>query len=285
MSGVVVPTRGTASRRGAGPAVWLAAAFLVLLAVAVLAPQVLAPGNPLATDPPAAFTPPGPAHWFGTDASGRDVATRVVHGARASLTIGVLATAIGVGLGLALGLLGARLVPGLAGRVLDTASTRFTEVMLAFPGLVLALFVITLYGPGPVTVTIAVGLSTAPGYARIIRAQVRQVASSGYVEAERLLGRPWPGIVARTIVPNAVWPLVAVVTLGIGQAVVWASALSYLGFGVAPPAPEWGAMLSDGRTYLTTAWWMSVFPGLAIVATALATASLGRFWQRRVRER
>ncbi|QTX04679.1 ABC transporter permease [Agromyces archimandritae] len=249
----------------------LAGAFAVALVLACLAPGLLAPGDPLAISPAEAFTPPGPAHWLGTDESGRDLYTRLVHGAASSLLIGVAATAIGLSIAIPLGL-----AAGLGGRAADFAVGRLLEVLFAFPGLLLALLVIVLAGPGPLTATIAVGLSTAPGYARIIRGQVMQLRSTGYVEAARVLGRgPWR-IVAGTILPNLARRLLVLATLGIGQAVVWAATLSFLGLGAEPPAPEWGAMLNAGRTYIQTAWWMTVVPGLAIVATIVSATVLGR---------
>jgi len=259
-----------------GAAQWVAVGFLVLLLVAAVAPWLLAPGDPLAIAPAEAFRPPGWGHPFGTDESGRDIYTRVVHGTGSSLVIGVAATAIGIALALVLGMAAA-----LGGRIVDFGVSRLLEVLFAFPGLLLALLVITIYGPGIVTSTIAVGLATAPGYARIIRAQTRAVATAPYVEAAVVLGRSRTRILARHILPNAVLPVFVLVTLGIGQAIVWAAALSYLGLGAEPPAPEWGAMLFAGKNYLATAWWMTFFPGLAIVLAAAATTVLGRALQKR----
>ncbi|GAA1842989.1 ABC transporter permease [Agromyces salentinus] len=249
----------------------LALAFVAFLAVATFAPGLLQTTDPDAIAPRDAFEPPSWAHWFGTDESGRDVYSRVVEGTAASLLIGVSATAIGLALGLLLGGLA-----GLGGRVLDFAVGRVNEVLFAFPGILLALLIIVLWGPGPVTATIAVGLSTAPGYARIIRGELVRVRTSSYVEAARVLGHGRARVLVRHILPNALAPLVVLATLGIGQAVVWASALSYLGLGAQPPAAEWGAMLSAGRIYITTAWWLTVFPGLMIVVTTITTTMLGR---------
>lgn len=249
----------------------LALAFAGFLVVAIVAPGLLETAPPDAIAPRDAFQPPSAAHWFGTDESGRDVYSRVVAGTAASLAIGAAATAIGLTLGLLLGALAA-----LGGRVLDFLIGRVNEVLFAFPGILLALLVIVLWGPGPVTATVAVGLSTAPGYARIIRGELLSIRDSGYVEAARVLGHGRTRILGRHILPNALVPVAALATLGIGQAVVWASSLSYLGLGAQPPAAEWGAMLSAGRTYITTAWWLTVFPGLMIVLTTLATTVLGR---------
>lgn len=257
---------------GLGPGAWIALAVIALIVISALAPGLLAPGDPLAVHPSEAFRPPSPAHPFGTDEVGRDTWLRVIHGAGPSLIIGISATLIGLALALVLGLAAA-----LGPRWLDFGVNRLLEVLFALPGLVLALLLITAFGPGVVTSTIAVGLATAPGYARMIRTQTVRIARSGYVEAERVLGRsPWR-VLTRRVLPNLVVPLFVIATLGVGQAVVWASSLSYLGLGVAPPAAEWGAMLNAGRTYLaTSAWWLTFFPGTAIVATAVATTVLSR---------
>ena len=256
----------------------VAGAFVVFLLAATVAPDLVATQDPNEIAPADAFQSPSLAHWFGTDESGRDVYSRVVAGTATSLLIGVTATAIGLALGLALGVLAS-----FGGRIADFSVNRLVEVLFAFPGLLLALLVIVVYGPGPVTATVAVGLSTAPGYARIIRGQLVAIRSSQYVEAARVLGRSPARILSRHVLPNALIPLFVLATLGIGQAIVWAAALSYLGLGAQPPAAEWGAMLAAGRTYLATAWWMTVFPGLMIVGTTIATTVFGRALTRRGR--
>jgi peptide/nickel transport system permease protein len=258
---------------------WVALVILAFLLLAALFPGLLAPGDPLAIHPLQSFRGPSIGHPFGTDESGRDIYTRIVHGTRGSLLIGVSATAVGVGLALVLGLLA-----GLGPRWLDFGTTRFLEVLFAFPGLLLALLFIVVYGPGVVTSTIAVGLATAPGYARIIRSQVLVVRRAPYLEAATVLGRGGWSRLWRHLLPNVAGSLFVLVTLGIGQSIVWASSLSYLGLGAVPPAAEWGAMLSAGRTYITSFWWMTFFPGLFIVLGALATTLLGRSLQQRRRD-
>jgi peptide/nickel transport system permease protein len=282
MTALVEPPRGRA-RVGAGVTAPEAVAglALALVVLAALAPQVLAPGDPLAVSPADAFTAPSLAHPFGTDESGRGIWTRVVHGAGASLSIGAAATLIGTGLGVLLGVAAGFGGGRLPGRIADVGVSRLLEVLFALPGLLLALVVIAFTGPGAVPATIAVGLATAPGYARIVRSQVVRVRRSAMVEAAVVLGRRPLTVLLRHVLPNALAPVVVLATLGLGQAVVWASSLSYLGLGAPPPAPEWGAMLSAGRTYATTAWWMTVFPGLAVVVTAAAATVLGRGFARR----
>lgn len=249
----------------------LSLAVLLILLVAAVWPQLLTTGSPTAIAPEHAFAPPGPDAIFGTDASGRDVFTRVVHGSGKSLGIAAAATGIGMGLALLLGFgsaLGPRWVDGVLGRVI--------EVLFALPSLVLALLLVAVLGAGLRSSVIAVGLATAPGYARILRARAQSVARSPYVLASRLEGRTATGVFGRHVLPNTMLPLIAVATLGVGQAIIWVSALSYLGLGALPPSPEWGAMLNDGRLYITTAWWMTVAPGLVITVTATALTVLGR---------
>jgi peptide/nickel transport system permease protein len=249
----------------------VAGVILLLVVLSAVAPGLIAPRDPLAIAPADAFAAPSFAHPFGTDDSGRDLFSRVVHGAGASLLIGLAATAIGTALGIVLGV-----AAGVGSRATDAAVSRLLEVLFALPGLLLALVIIAFTGPGPIPATLAVGLATAPGYARIFRTQIRRVRSSEMVEAARVLGRSPFFVLSRHILPNALAPVLVLATLGVGQAVVWASSLSYLGLGSPPPAPEWGAMLEAGRTYLSVAWWMTVFPGLAIVLTAASTTVLGR---------
>ncbi|PCN47473.1 peptide ABC transporter permease [Curtobacterium sp. 'Ferrero'] len=259
-----------------GAAGWAAAAVVVLAVVAAVAPALLGGAHPLAVHPEDALLPPSWAHPFGTDESGRDVLARVVAGTRASLVVGLAATVVGTVAGTVLGL-----AAGVGGRIVDAVIGRVTEVAFALPLLLVALVVIAVTGPGPVPAVLAVGFATAPGYARIVRASVLAARGSQVVETAVLLGRSPASTLVRHVLPRALWPLVAVGTLGVGQAVVWASALSYLGVGTPPPAPEWGAMLADGRTYLQTAPWMSTFPGLAIVVLATAVTVLGRAVRRR----
>ncbi|CAN5116579.1 ABC transporter permease [soil metagenome] len=260
------------------PTVIVSLVILAFLALAAVAPNLLAPGDPLAIHPLASFRPPSFVHPFGTDESGRDIYTRIIHGAGASILIGLSATAIGVGLAIIFGLLA-----GLGPRWVDFGTTRFLEVLFAFPGLLFALLFIVIFGPGVLTSTIAVGLATAPGYSRIIRSRVLVVRRAPYLEASLVLGRSRFFRVTRHLLPNVAGALFVLVTLGIGQSIVWASSLSYLGLGAVPPAAEWGAMLSAGRTYISSFWWMTFFPGLFIVLTAAATTLLGRGLQERVR--
>jgi peptide/nickel transport system permease protein len=247
---------------------------LAFFVIAALAPGLLTSADPLAIDLGAALQAPGAEHWFGTDQSGRDLYTRVVYGTRESLLIGLGATALAMGIAAVLGV-----TAGLGGRFADGLINRGLEVLFAFPVLLLAMLFVTIYGPSVTTQIVAVGLGTAPGYARMIRGQVLAVRNSGYVEAAHALGHSHWQVLRQHVFPNAMRPLIAVITLGVGQSIVWASGLAFLGLGVAPPSPEWGALLDAGRMFITRAWWLEVMPGLAIVALALAATSLGRHLQ------
>ncbi|MEV8453254.1 ABC transporter permease [Streptomyces sp. NPDC052095] len=259
---------GTGTRR---VAVVAACGVLVLLAVAVAFPGLIAPRPPDDTDVVAAFSPPGGSHPFGTDELGRDVLSRVVYGARPSLAIGLGATVLGALAGLVVGLLAA------AGpRLCDRVLMRGLDVLLAFPELLLALLVVTVVGSGTVNVLVAIGIATVPTYARLVRGQALPAVRSPFAEAAKVLGIRRPVIVVRHVLPHVTGPLLALATVGTGTAVISGSALSFLGLGTPPPAAEWGSMLSDGREFLATAWWTATFPGLAIVAVVLSVTVLGR---------
>jgi peptide/nickel transport system permease protein len=258
----------------------LAIGFLALMIVAALVPQLFAHGDPLAIVPRDAFHPPGWAHWFGTDQSGRDIYSRVIHGARLSLFVGLAATALAMSIAIVLGLLG-----GLGGLRTDRGVGWLLEVLFAFPSLVLALLFVAIFGSGIGPLIIATGLGAAPGYARMVRGQVLAVRNAGYIEAARALGHPTRRIIWRQLLPNAMRPLIVTLTMGVGQAIVWASALSFLGLGARPPTPEWGTMLSMGRDFIANAWWLTFFPGLFIVLTTLSTTVAGRYLQQRLEGR
>lgn len=270
--------RPTAQRLGA--AGWVSLAFVLILALCAMAPGLLAPYEPLAIDPRGAFAAPSPSHPFGTDDSGRDVLSRVIFGARDSLTIGVTATLAGLAAGLVLGSVAGgsrsrRLGP------LRYVGDRLIEALFAFPGLLLALLLISVRGPGVASVVIAVAISTAPGYARMVRGGVRQMLGAGSVEAARLQGDGAIRVWSTLILPETLRPVLVLATLGIGHAVILAAALGFLGLGTPPPAPEWGAMLNAGRPYLTKAWWLTFFPGLAILTVGIACTMLGRAFERK----
>jgi peptide/nickel transport system permease protein len=251
--------------------------FVLLVAVAAIAPRVLTHRSPTGIDIQHTLLAPSLSHPFGTDDSGRDLYTRVVYGARESLGIGLGATGLAMAIALLFGF-----IAGLAGGVVDVVINRILEVAFAFPVLLLALLLISIYGPSLSTEIIAVGIGSAPGYARMVRGQVMNVRKAAYIEAAGALGHRRVSVIRRHLFPNAIRPLVAMMTLGVGQSIVWASGLAFLGLGVAPPSPEWGALLDSGREYITTQWWLEIMPGLVIVLVALSVTSLGRTLQHRL---
>lgn len=258
------------------PGLVLAWIFIGWLLVAFLLPQVLAPGDPLDVDPMRTFIAPGLEHWFGTDESGADIYTRVVHGARASLVIGLAATVIGLTLGVTVGLLA-----GLGNRWVEATLMRFLDVGLAVPELLLALVVIGIIGGGTFNAIVAIGVGSVAYYARIVRAQAHKVRSAAYVEAARTLGFSHSKVLFRHILPNSIKPVLLLATIGVGGAIGAGASLSFLGLGTPPPAPEWGAMLSVGRNFISNAPWLIVIPSAFLVATVLSITVIGRDLQRR----
>ena len=269
--------RGTRFLRSVPIGIWIAATIVFVFVVAAIVPELLETHDPYSINLVGRLAAPSSAHLFGTDQLGRDLYSRVIAGTRQSLLIGVGSTVLALILALILGMLA-----GLGGRVADTFVSRIIDVAFAFPVLFLALMVVTVYGANVASTLVAVALGTTAGYARMIRGQLIAVRDAGYVEAARVTGHPFPRIVWRHIMPNALRPLLALFTLGIGNSIIWASGLSFLGLGVPPPAPEWGALLDAGRDYTTIAWWLEVMPGLAIVLLAVSVTVLGRHVQARL---
>jgi peptide/nickel transport system permease protein len=243
--------------------------LVALIAVALLAP-VLAPRDPVRINPPDALKPPGNDFWFGTDQFGRDVFSRVIWGARISLRVGVIAVLISVGGGVPLGL-----AAGYYGGWLDMAVMRLIDLLLAFPGILLALVVVTILGPGLSNVMLAVGIYGIPSYARVVRGSVLVVRGQPFVEAAQALGCPTVRVVVRHLLPNVVAPIIVLSSLNVAGAILTSAALSFLGLGAQPPTPEWGALLNAGRDWVRDAWWLTTFPGLAIMLTVLAINMLG----------
>lgn len=268
----VVTARPSSGRRVPPAGVLAAALMLALLVLAALFPWLLTAASPLQTDATAALQGPSATHPFGTDQSGRDVFARVIYGARYSLAVGLGATVLALGAGLVIGI-----SAGLAPRFLDGALSRTIDVLMAFPEFLLALVVIAVIGTGEVSIVFAVALAAVPAYARVARIQTMVVSRAGYVRAARSLGVHPFAVVVRHIIPNTLGPLWVMATIGVGTAIVSAAGLSFLGLGPQPPTPEWGVILSEGRNFLATAWWIAVFPGLAITAAVVALSTLGRY--------
>jgi peptide/nickel transport system permease protein len=238
--------------------------LLVLTMMAIFAPRV-APYDPTKTNYGDALQAPTMKHLLGTDNYGRDIFSRIVHGARLSMSVGILSVAIGAGVGVILGLLS-----GYYGRHVDNVIMRVMDAMLAFPGILLAMAVVATLGSGLTNVMIAVGIASIPGFARMVRGSVLSAKENVYVDAARVSGCGNGRIMARHILPNVFAPLLTYATLRVSIAILSAASLNFLGLGAQPPTPEWGVMLADGRDYLRQYWWLGTFPGLAIMMTTLS---------------
>lgn len=266
-----------ARRRGPvrRPPVAVALAVLAVLAVAAAVPGAFGLPDPNAVELGAAFAEPSSAHPFGTDRLGRDVLSRVVHGARTSLLIGLGATGIALAAGALIGVLA-----GFGHRVVGGVLMRVVDVLASVPELLLALVTIVVLGTGATNVAAAVGIANIPSFARLVRAQVLVVRGAEFVDAARTLGRRPAWTALRHVLPNALGPVLALAAITSGGAVVAGAGLSYLGFGPGPPSPEWGSMLVDGQRFLAEAPWVVAFPGLAIVAVVVSAGVLGRALRR-----
>ena len=256
------------------PGFSLAVLIVLFALVSALVPQLLSSYDPYATSPTDKLTAPNLAHWFGTDEVGRDLYTRVVYGSSLSVQAALLAVGIALVGGLGLGVLS-----GFAGGRIDAVIMRFVDVLLALPGLLLALAIVTAIGFGTVPVAIAVGVGIIPGFARTTRAEVLRVKTLPYVEAARLGGASWGRTLLRHILPNAWGPVAVLATLDFGAAILATAGLSFLGFGAAPPAAEWGTLIANGRHFLITAPWVSLLPGLFVVAVVFSLNHIARTFE------
>ncbi len=252
--------------------------LLVLLGVAasaVLAP-ILAPYDPTAQEithrlkPPAWSAPGARMNALGTDHLGRDILSRIIFGARISLIIGLSAVAVAGTLGTLIGL-----VAGYRGGRVDDLCMRLTDTMLAMPFILLALAVIAVLGPSLKNIIFVLGITSWVSYARVVRAEVLTLRTREFVAAAQALGGGGWRIVFRHLLPNVLTPVIVIATLEVARMIILESALSFLGLGIPPPTPTWGGMLADGRTYLSTAWWLATFPGLCIMLTVLGINLLG----------
>ena len=226
---------------------------------AVLAP-IVAPYDPLAQALGSRLEPPSPEHWLGTDQLGRDIASRLVYGARISLVIGIVVVALAGVFGTLVGL-----VAGYTGGLVDETLMRVTEVFLAFPPLILAMAIAGALGPSLTNAIIAIAAVTWAIYARLTRGQILSLRRREFVEAARAIGASRARILARHLLPNALAPLLIQASFDMGSAIISAAGLSFIGFGAQPPTPEWGVMISEGRNFISTQPWLSLFPGLAIL--------------------
>jgi peptide/nickel transport system permease protein/oligopeptide transport system permease protein len=252
--------------------VWIVIIILIAVTAGLWVPRVL--GDPTFIDTAKVATqslnPPSHAHPFGTDTLGRDIASRVIYGARISLLVGVLAVAIMVVIGLIAGALAAYY-----GGWWDAVIMRTADIFFAFPWVLFAIILIAVLGKGFQNVFIAIGVLGWPSIARVFRSSILSVKQNEYVDAARSMGASTRRILFRHITPNSVSPIIVVATMSVGGAILTEAALSFLGMGVVPPTPSWGGMLSEARSYLFSAPWLMLYPGIAILTTVLAFVLLG----------
>jgi len=264
------PARDALRRLARSRSAVVGSLLLLTIGLAVVLAPALSPYNPIKTNQRAPLEAPSAAHLMGTDRFGRDILSRVLWGGRLSLSVGVVSVGIAACSGVVLGL-----VAGYYGGRTDTLIMRLVDLLLAFPGILLALAIIATLGGSLVNLMIAVGIAAIPDYVRITRGTVLSLMEQEFVLAARVVGCRDHAIIFRHILPNVTAPLTVLATLGIAGAIITGSALSFLGLGVRPPAPEWGNMLAEGREFLEHAWWVAFFPGLAIMLAVFSINLLG----------
>ena len=250
--------------------------MIATAALWALVPGWFAHQNPVVGQAGQQLLEPGLAHWLGTDALGRDLWARVVHGSVHSLSGAFLAVAVGLVAGTLIGLLA-----GSTGGRVDDALMRFVDVLLAVPSLLLSLTIIILLGFGTINAAIAVGVASVAGFARLVRSEVVRVRRSDYVEAAFGSGGRFAAVLWRHVLPNSLTSVVALAALQFGSAILSISTLGFLGYGAPPPTPEWGLLIAEGRNYIATAWWLTTAPGLVVVAVVLAANRIGASFARR----
>jgi len=242
---------------------------LIFLIMALFGP-LFAPYSPTALNLSEQFQPPSLRHWFGTDANGRDIASRTIVGARLSLTIAFWVISVATVIGGSLGIMA-----GFWGGLVDEIVMRLADVFLAFPSLILAMAIAAALGTGLTAVCTGLAATWWPGYARLLRSRVLVLRQEPFVESARAIGCSVWRIILRHIIPNALSPLIVQITLDVGYVILAAAGLGFIGLGVQPPTPEWGVMIAAGREYILSKWWISTFPGVALFATVLGFNLLG----------
>lgn len=248
----------------------VAMVILGLIVLSVILANWIAPYSPTQVDVQAIMQGPSAQHLLGTDELGRDILSRLLFGGRLSLTVGLVAVAIEFVFGVTFGV-----VSGYIGGWFDTIVMRITDVMLAMPGIIFALFIVAVLGPGLVNVMIALGIGGIPGIVRVSRGSTLGFRHREFVEGALAVGAPMWRVTTRHLVPNILPPILVLVFLDVGGYILAASALSFIGLGAQPPSPEWGAMVADGRNYFPQSWWMTVFPGLLIGLVVLCVNVIG----------
>ncbi|ALM86100.1 ABC transporter permease [Bordetella sp. N] len=259
----------------------LSALALILLAIVVL--WTLLPGwfttaDPLVGNAAEKFLPPSLQHWFGTDRAGRDTFTRVVHGTHNTVYGAIIGTAIGLTVGTTIGV-----IAGVARGAVDAVLMRIVDVLLAFPGFLIALCVVSAFGPGTEKIAIGVGIGAIAPFARVARGEALRVVQLDFVDAARMSGARPAAVFFRHILLNSAGPIIALIPTELGSTILSIASLGFLGYGAPPPQPEWGTLLSEGRDYLARAWWLTTLPGIVVLCTVLAVSRVSRLLQRRFR--
>jgi ABC-type dipeptide/oligopeptide/nickel transport system permease subunit len=248
----------------------LALTVLALLALSAIFAPSLTEFDPLGRDIPNRLSPPTARNWLGTDALGRDLYTRMLYGGRMSLYLGLVSVALSLSLGVTLGLLA-----GYLGGIVDATIMRLIDLILAFPGILFAIWLVAMLGPGVNQVIFANAIFGLPAFARVVRGSVLAIKNADYVQAARSIGAPGGRIILSHMLPNVLAPIVVMASFNTSQAILVAASLSFLGLGPQPPMPEWGSLLADGMTYIRSAWWLTVFPGAALTLTVLSSNLIG----------
>jgi peptide/nickel transport system permease protein len=252
----------------------IALLYVLFVIVSAIFPGWFSSGQPYATYPTDVMQSPSLHHLFGTDNIGRDLWTRVLYGSALTIKATLLAIAIGLVAGLSFGI-----VSGFYGGWVDALIMRIVDTLLAIPALLFALAIITSVGYGTIPVALAVGLGVIPGFARTTRAEVLRVKTQPFIEAARASGSSWLRVLLRHILPNSWGPVAVLAVLDAGVVIIAIASLSFLGFGAPPPASEWGTLISDGRDYLVTSWWLSLLPGLFVALLVLSLNHISKTFQ------
>jgi peptide/nickel transport system permease protein len=252
-------------------AVRISAVVLIVVTLWALVPGWFTDQDPLKGNRLDKFQPPSGVHWFGTDHLGRDVLARVIFGTSHTVLTAGLAVAVGLVVGSIVGILAA-----VSGPVVDAIGMRFSDVLLSLPAFLVSIWIVTAYGPGPLSVGIGVGIGSIAIFARVFRTEVLRVRSLDFVEAAFLSGETRRSVIVRHILPNAVGAVVALAVIDLSAAILAISALGYLGYSAPPPTPEWGLLVAEGRSYLATAWWLTSLPGAVILVVIVALGVVSR---------
>lgn len=250
---------------------WFIIFFIIFCSIT---PNLIATHSPLEMNQSATLQSPSWEYLLGTDQFGRDIFSLIVYGSRHSLIIGLTSVVIGGVIGIGIGLLA-----GYGNQTIDGILMRGIEMLMSIPGILLAIILSSVLEPSLWSISIAVGVAAIPSYARVVRGQVISVKSAKFIEAAKAIGTSHFSIIFKHILPNCFAPIIVMATIGVGNAILLATALSFLGLGVVSEIPDWGYLLSQGRDYLSIAWWISVFPGLAITFLVISTNIIGERWR------